>query len=234
MKQDGQAALAIQLLGRFRVSVNGNWLEDSRWPRPQAKLLVKLLTLEPRHHLHQQQIIDVIWPNLDPDSGIANLHKIIHLARRALEPKLKSAANSRFIQTHQQQVRLTTPGDLWIDVDEFEARSIRAFRSEVVSDCEEALSLYEGDLLSEDLYVDWCNRRRDRLQAVYQELLMKLGTVYAKNGQHKSAITQFEKLTAAQPSNEEAHRELMRLYVLTGRRSEGLRQFRRCFEAGPS
>ena len=35
----------------------------------------------------------------------------------------------------------------------------------------------------------------------------------------------------SEPSNEEAHRELMRLYALTGRRSEALRQFRRCSDA---
>src|SRR5438093_4563251 len=103
MKQAGRAGLAIHLLGSFRVSVLGKQVEESRWARPQAKLLLKLLALEPKHQLHRQQLIDAIWPELDPESGAANLHKTIHMARRALEPKLKSGAVSQFILTQGQQ-----------------------------------------------------------------------------------------------------------------------------------
>src|SRR5213595_939711 len=114
MKNDQRPALAIHLLGPFRVSVLGKTVDDSQWARPQAKLLLKLLALEPSHQLHRQQIMTAIWPDLDEESAAANLHKIIHMSRRALEPKLKSAADSRFIQTRNQNVRLAAPGGLWI------------------------------------------------------------------------------------------------------------------------
>jgi len=231
MKQAPQASLKIHLLGSFRTSVFGHTVPDAQWTRPQAKRLVKLLALEPKHQLHRQQIIDAIWPELEPEAGAANLHKIIHMARRALEPKLASGVDSQFILTQEQQVRLCGPGGVWIDLEEFEKSSIRAFRSGSVSDCEQALELYEGDLLSEDLYADWCIRRRDEVRASYQELLMKLGAVYAAKQRYDLAIGQFEKVISGDPSNEEAHRELMRLYVLTGRRSEALRRFHQCCEA---
>jgi DNA-binding SARP family transcriptional activator len=108
------------------------------------------------------------------NGAAANLHKIIHMTRRALEPKLKSGADSRLIRTGDQLIYLDAPGELWIDAAEFEASSIRAFRSGNVQECEEALALYAGDLLSGDLYADWCMRRRDQLRASYQELLRKL------------------------------------------------------------
>src|SRR5262245_60465630 len=231
MKRDVRAALAINLLGPFRVLVSGKVVEDSQWARPQAKVLLKLLALEPKHQLHRQQIMDTIWPDLDAASAAANLHKIIHMVRRALEPKLKSGADSRFIRTSDQHVQLVAPGPPWIDVEEFETCSIRAFRSGDLPECENALSLYGGDLLPEDRYSDWCARRRDQLRAAHQELLMKAATLYGELGQHQRACEQYEKLIASEPSNEEAHRELMRLYVWTGRRSEALRQFRRCCDA---
>ena len=144
---------------------------------------------------------------------------------------LKSGADSQFILTHEQQVQLCAPGGVWIDLEEFEGSSIRCFRSGSAAGCEEALALYGGDLLNEDLYVDWCARKRDQLRASHQELLMKLGSLYAEQQRHELAIRQFEKVVTAEPSNEEAHRELMRLYVLTGRRSEALRQFQRCCDS---
>lgn len=231
MKKHSRPELEIFLLGPFRVLVAGKLVEDSQWARPQAKLLIKLLALDARHQLHREQIMETVWPELDETAAAANLHKIIHMARRALEPKLKSGGDSRFIRTRDQQVQLTGPAGMWIDADEFEARSVHAFRSGDVSDCQAALSVYGGDLLSEDLYADWCARRRDQLRASYQELLRKAATLHAAAGANQASIELFEKLAASEPSNEEAHRELMRLYVLTGRRSEALRQFQRCSEA---
>jgi two-component SAPR family response regulator len=82
MKKSSTPASAIQLLGNFQVRVRGRPVEEARWPRRQAKLLVKLLALDPKHQLHRQQLIDAICPGLNAESGAANLHKIIHLARQ--------------------------------------------------------------------------------------------------------------------------------------------------------
>ena len=123
MKKSDAQALAIQLLGGFHVRVRGTLVADAQWPRRQAKQLVKLLALIPKHQLHRQQLIDAICPDLNAESGAANLHKIIHLARHALEPSLKAGAKSQFVVTHQQQVQLRAPGELWIDVEQFERLS---------------------------------------------------------------------------------------------------------------
>ena len=78
MGRNTAPGLAIHLLGDFRILVRGHAVEDARWARPQARLLVKLLALDPRHQLHCQQLVDAIWPDLAPGAGAANLHKIIH------------------------------------------------------------------------------------------------------------------------------------------------------------
>lgn len=231
MSKNTAVGLAIHLLGAFRILVRGHAVEDARWSRPQATLLLKLLALDPKHQLHRQQLIDAIWPDLDPESGAANLHKIIHLARRALEPKLTSGANSQFIVTSRQQVQLRSPGELWVDVQEFERLSDRAIQSGIASDYEEALRAYGGDLLDEDRYADWCAQKRAQLRTIHERLLTELGRVYTTLHQHERAIKQFETLVAAAPSNEDAHRALMTLYVLVGRRSQALEQFRRCCDA---
>ena len=136
MKNSGAPALAIQLLGGFHVRVRDKLVAEARWPRRQAKQLVKLLALAPLHQLHRQQLIDAICPDLNAESGAASLHKIIHLARHALEPSLKAGAKSQFIMTHEQHVQLRAPGGLWIDVEKFERLADAAMRSCAVSDYE--------------------------------------------------------------------------------------------------
>ena len=59
--------------------------------------------------------MEFLWPDSDPESTANNLHKAIHMARRALEPVLQSAADSHFIITQGQQISLRAPGKMWID-----------------------------------------------------------------------------------------------------------------------
>src|SRR5882762_1686773 len=115
-------SLEIHLLGHFRVVVDGQAVDERRFTRRKPKLLIKLLALQPNHQLHREQAMELLWPDSEPDSATNNLHKAIHMARHALEPSLKSVADSHFIVTQEQQVILRAPGVLWIDVDEFEQR----------------------------------------------------------------------------------------------------------------
>ena len=224
-------ALALRMLGVFQVAVRGQDVKDAHWARPQARLLLKLLALEPTRQIHRQRVIELMWPSIDPDAGAANLHKIIHMARRALEPKLRSGSDSQFIATSRQHIVLSAPGEIWIDADVFETLAARAQRNRTAADYEQALALYRGDLLAEDPYADWCAPRREQLRALRDELLLGLGRAHGAQGRYEQAIRDFNALLITAPANEDAHRELMRLYALSGRRSDALRQFARCSEA---
>src|SRR6266850_5240013 len=119
------SSIEIHLLGPFRVFVDGQPIEERRFTRRKPKQLLKLLALQPHHQLHREQAMEFLWPDSDPESAANNLHKAIHLARHALEPKLKSAADSHFILTQGQQVSLRAD-KLWLDVSEFEQAAVKA------------------------------------------------------------------------------------------------------------
>src|SRR5436853_3780934 len=162
------SALEIHLLGPFRVRVDGLEVEERHFTRRKSALLVKLLALQLHHQLHREQVMEFLWPGLDVEAAANNLHKSIHAARRALEPKLKAGADSRFILTHGQQIVLRAPIKLWIDVEWFERAAAEALKSSDTQAHENALVLYEGDLLIEDPYEDWTVGRRESLRALRQ------------------------------------------------------------------
>ena len=157
-------SLEIYLLGPFRAVVEGRVVTERQWSRRKPALLVKQLALHAHHQLHREQVIELLWPDSDPDSTVNNLHKAIHLARHALEPELKSAADSHYILTRGQQIVLSAPGVLYIDVEEFERQADAAIKSGDVAICETAVGLYRGDLLNEDIYEDWAATRREQLR----------------------------------------------------------------------
>jgi DNA-binding SARP family transcriptional activator/Flp pilus assembly protein TadD len=225
------ASLEVRLLGPFFVAVDGRAVDERRWSRRKPKLLVKLLALQPHHQLHREQLMEALWPESDPESAANNLHKAIHLARRALEPSLPSAANSHFILTQGQQVALSAPEGLWVDVEAFERAANEAVRGEGVEAYEAALALYEGDLLEEDPYEDWAAPRREQLRLRRQGLLAKLARLHEALGEYERGAERLKELLACDPTDEEAHRHLMRLYALAGDRRRALKQYQVCREA---
>lgn len=79
-----QPRLRIRLLGGFAVSVDGVEIADDEWPSRRATQLVQLLALADGQRLPREQVIDALWPQLDPDAGAANLRKAAHHARHAM------------------------------------------------------------------------------------------------------------------------------------------------------
>src|SRR5262245_24171295 len=224
------SSLDIRLFGPFQIAVDGAPVEERRWPRRKPKMLVKVLALQSQHQLHRDQMMELLWPEIDPESASNNLHKIIYMARRALEPGLKSGAHSRFIITQDQLILLRAPGSLWIDVEAFEQRAAEAIRCGEPAAYEEALALYGGDLLTEDLYEEWSSSRRDQLRSSRQDLLTRLAQLYEREGQYLRSVNCLKELLITEPSNEEVHRSLMQLYARTGNRHQALRQFQQCSE----
>src|SRR5688500_8873916 len=82
---DAEPVLEIRLLGEFAVRVGGNLVPPRIWRQRRAAAIVKLLALESGYRLHREQLLDTLWPELDPDSAANNLRGALHHARRGLE-----------------------------------------------------------------------------------------------------------------------------------------------------
>src|SRR5829696_5350142 len=87
----------VWLLGGFRVSVGSRGLGEKEWRLKKATSLLKLLALAEGHRLHREQAMELLWPELDPDAALNNLHYALHVARRTLEPSARASAPSRYL-----------------------------------------------------------------------------------------------------------------------------------------
>ncbi len=103
------------------------------------------------------------------------------------------------VVVHGGQVALAPGAVVKTDVECFEAENDPA--------------LYSGELLPEDRYAEWASEARERLRLAYLRSLRTRG--------------RWEEVVAQEPTDEEAHRSLMRRYADAGNRPAGLRQFER-------
>ena len=143
----------------------------------------------------REQVIEALWPHLEPDAGAANLRKAAHHARQAL-------GREDAVVLSGGRVALFPCCDVETDVAESRARAEAALRSRDGAACAEAAARYAGDLLPDSLYEEWTQARRDQLRSLHVALL-RLGG-------------RWERLVEIDPSDEQAHRELMRAALAAG------------------
>lgn len=216
--------IRMHLLGRFELHIGEQIVIDQTWGRRKAKALLKLLALQHRRSLHREQVIDALWPEMEPKAAANNLHKSLHVLRTALEAR----GISMPMITLKGDLLALSP-EIWIDVDEFRTHVQRARTGRHdVALWGQALDLYGGDLLPEDIYEDWTVAPREQLRGLHNELLMEVSVLHEARGRTDLAIERLHQLLHLDPIHEGAHRSLMRLYSKGGSRHRALQQYHDC------
>ena len=215
----------IRLLGGFRVSVGDRTVRQDSWRMRKAASLVKLLALAPGHHLHREQAMETLWPELGRQAASNNLRQALHAARRALDPD--SPAGSRYLASEDESLVLCPQGQLWVDSEAFEEAARNAHRSREPAAYEVARDLYAGELLPGDRYEEWAEEYRRRLRETHLSLLLGLARLHEDRVDYESAAEVLRRSVGEEPTREEAHVGLMRLYALKGSKGEALAQYGR-------
>jgi DNA-binding SARP family transcriptional activator len=221
------ASLNIGLLGGFRVE-----RPDAQWPvccwqRRSAKTLTKLLATYPRHALHREQVMEILWPNVDPASALNSFGKALYAARRAFQPDLLPRQSSAYLCLTDSVLALNTDS-VTIDADRFQQLAESALKQCDIDSYESALEAYAGELLPEDRYEDWCAERRDYLAGLHVRLLVEQADALAQHGSLGAAIDRLDEVLRQDPTREDVHRRLMVLYGEMGSRDQAVRQFQLC------
>jgi predicted ATPase/DNA-binding SARP family transcriptional activator/DNA-binding CsgD family transcriptional regulator len=222
----------IGLLGGFSVTVGERKFDESAWRLRKAASLIKLLALAPGHRMHRERAMDLLWPESGKKAASNNLRQTLHVARRTLHPDPQIA--SGYLSVSGEQLLLCPKEQLWVDVDAFEEATNTARRSKETAAYRAAIELYSGELLPEDRYEEWAESRRQELRQKILSLLIELARLYEERGGEEDlalAVQSLQRALAEEPTNEEAHAGLMRVYALSGRQGEALRQYVRLSEA---
>src|SRR6185369_13705664 len=166
--------------------------------------LVKLLAVSPRKRLTRDELIEALWPGVPPEAGGTNARKAVHFARRALGGEGAIGAVGGWIELW--------PGrELDTDVDDFQDASERAISVGAQDAFRAAVGLYGGELLPEDRAEPWSEGPRRALKETYVRLLR--------------GAAMWDQIIELDPTDEEAHRELIRAHLGAGNRQASIRQF---------
>ena len=202
-------AVSIRLLGQFRLSAGAPERDDGAGAAPaqlgrRAAELLQLLSLQPQRSLMHEQVVEALWPHLDPEAGSANLRKAAHHARQFVGQR-------DALVLRGGRVFLLPDRTVDCDAVRFERAADEALASGDAPSCKTAAGLYGGELLPEARYESWTEAPRRRLREKHLRLLRQAG--------------ELERLVREDPADEAAHLQLMRDELAAGRRSSALRWY---------
>ncbi len=226
--------LRVYILGQFRVERKhgDEWKAiDSRiWHRRRARALLGCLLSSPGRRSSREQVMELLWPDLDIDVAANRLNGAVHELRQILEPEIARPAASRMLRLERDILEIADSTQIWVDAEAFEHMLKDANHcsdpTETEHLLEEAAALYRGGYLLEELYSEWAAPRRDALQRAWIGLLLDLANLRAERGMLASSIEILDRLRTAEPTNETALQRLMLLLTQLDRRGEALQVYR--------
>ncbi|MGY3317200.1 ATP-binding protein [Arthrobacter sp. TE12232] len=219
-----QCGLRIQLLGSFIVYVNGNAVENSHWRLQKAKAVVAMLALARGQRGRREQVLDHLWPDMEPVAAARNLHQTLYVARRTLAGA--GAGRDGLLAIRGEVVVLDDTGPVDVDALQFERSAVAALADGVEASLRDAADLYRGDLLPDLPDADWLTTRRDELREIHREVLVKLASTVAQRAPEEALVI-LTHVLESDPVHEAAVRAQMVVLARMGRRSEALARYER-------
>lgn len=224
---------AVYCLGQLRVQRSGQAIED--WPSLRGQAIFKYLIAHPRSSVSRDTLMDIFWPEADPEAARRNLHQAIYSLRQTLRSESGAA---QLVLFENGRYRLNPDLPLWMDAFEFDQRVTAGRRlvqeghpEEAALEFSFALELYQGDFLEEDEQESWAVPRREALRKSYRETADWLSQYFLDQGDYDAAVSTCDRLLAVDPCHEPAHRRLMQGYHRQGQRTAAIRQYHVCLNS---
>jgi DNA-binding SARP family transcriptional activator len=188
--------LHVHALGSFRVEARGTpirrWGGEKAGSR-QAEAVFAFLFDRGDRGVAKDEILEVVWPDVDLDRADVAFHRTLLGLRRRLREVAGIDAADGGVSYHNDRYRLAPEVVAWSDVAQFEAiagSGASVNEAEQLRLLEEARSLYRGDYLDDvPFYGDSTpvEERRTALRAACVEMLLDLASWYADRGERRAA-----------------------------------------------
>ena len=180
----------------------------------------------------RESLAAMFWPESDTGHAKAALRRTLSSLRKAL--------GGEWLEIDRARLAVQPP---WLDTRAFaellesthgHGHSAAESCARCIEPLTQALELYRGNFMAgftlpdSPQFDEWQYFTEQTLLRKYTEALQRLAAAHQSVGSFVQALEAAERLLASDPLNENAHRQLMRLYISLGRRDLALKQYRDC------
>ncbi|MBE7553052.1 MAG: AAA family ATPase [Anaerolineales bacterium] len=219
--------LRIYTFGRCQIDLDDQ--TDMQFGSRKAMALLVYLACADTPQ-SRERLAELLWAERWPDQAQSNLRTVLARLNKQVESYLEV---TRYSVGFQPEV------PVWSDVQAV-GRYLEVLKTDSPwpalkrEQVQQALDLYQGDFLA-GFYVrdcpefeTWVLQEQERWRQTMTLARSRLVAEYMAGGMVSAALTEALHLVAADPLNEEAQRQLMRLYAYTDQPHAALAQYEQC------
>lgn len=203
--------LQIQL-APFLAFGEGDELKPIQWRTRKAEELFLYLLLNHNTLVEKSSLIELLWSEYEMEKAYALLYTTIYNVRKQLKQYhqhivLHNRADGYVLELKNVNVDLET----W----EQELIKLPPVNAATIEDYEHVMQLNKGVYLDSHDYF-WAESERHRLDSIWLRTASQLAHFYKETEQSLAAIRWYNAIIDRQPTTEEAHFSLMKLYEENG------------------
>lgn len=228
--------LRIQSFGGFQVWRGRDLIDHDAWLREKSKQLFQLMLSSLESPLDRDQIFEILWPGVSPETATRNFKVALNTLYGVLEPGREAGSESAFIKREGTLYFIRPISDIWFDKVEFIEKVKEAEFLKIESDdtaygiLASALELYQGEYLPDARYESWAALEREHLAVMFlraADLFCELGL---KRKEYEKVIDVCGRIIGQDNCWERAYRHMMQAYDQLGDHGQVARTYQRCVE----
>ena len=218
--------VALGILGPLVARLDS---EDVNLGGRRQRAVVAILLLARGRQVGAGRLLDALWEDAPPPSGLASLQSYVSHLRRALEPDRPARTPSSLIVTSGDGYAI--PRDQ-VDVDAWRFEDLLDQASDAdpatrVRLLREGLDLWRGPVLAEYAGADWADAEARRLEELRDVARERLLQARLDAGETAIVVPEAETLVAESPLREERWRLLALAQYRSHRQADALATLRR-------
>lgn len=181
----------------------------------------------------REKLATLLWRDASANRARNAFKTTLWRLRRSLEPP--RVERGTFIRINSAgEIGLNWSRDIWCDVHAFQsalssdiATGNKPADDTTLRQLRESVKTLNGELL-EGFYDDWIITERERLNAALARALSILMREARLDGDCAAALDYGRRILERDPLRESVYREMIKLHLRLGQRTQALRQYERC------
>ena len=213
----------IDDLGRVTVQVGDRVIPGTEIRKKVLSLLTFLLT-RPQFTASREQVVEALWPEMEPEAGANSLNQTSYFLRHVFEPSTDDDVTAGYLNSRADLI--------WLNPELVQSRSssclklIGSMRRDSSPELVTKLAeLYTGRFAVDFIYDDWASAFRDTLHASFLDRIERAVTADTKAGAFDRALSVAQLAMQADPDAEQIELCLLRLYRRTGANAAAAEQY---------
>jgi molecular chaperone HtpG len=231
--------LSISLLGLFQLELDNQNISDTLRTAKERALLAYLTVESDRSHT-REALAELLWPEKPEGVARTNLRQALLGVRRAIGDRDLSKP---YLVVDDETIQFNRDQHYWTDTEAFNIHIQNTFTHthkslETCLYCAQhlqaAVDLYRGDFMDGSLLLDspsfqeWVVFHREQYLRYLLSALQTLSDYFRLVGKFELAHKYAYRLVSLDPLDESAHRRLMVVLAMSGKRAAALEQFLTC------